>query len=104
VAIADGDTIFVSGIFAEAAKSAPEQVEEIFATLTDALKNMGGDLRHLVKATYYVSDDESSRALNNLRPNYYDAERPPAASKALVRGVGRPKRTVTLDMIAVPAQ
>ena len=61
----------------------------------------GGDFRHLVKATYYVSDDPASRALNELRPRHYDPARPPAASKAMVAGVGAPGRAITLDMIAV---
>jgi len=59
---------------------------------------------NLAKATYYVSTDATSKALNVLRPNYYDPKRPPAASKALVPGVGREGRTLTLDMIAVPAK
>jgi hypothetical protein len=33
---------------------------------------------------------------------FYDPQRPPAASKAMVRGTGREKRTITWDMIAVP--
>ncbi len=32
----------------------------------------------------------------------YDQERPPAASKVMVHGVGQSGRTLTMDMIAVP--
>lgn len=103
VAIARGDTIFVSGLFAASAAPGQEEVEAIFVQLTKAVEALGGNLRQLAKATYYVSGDESSRALNELRPRYYSPERPPAASKAQVRGVGRPGRTITLDMIAAPA-
>jgi enamine deaminase RidA (YjgF/YER057c/UK114 family) len=53
------------------------------------------------RITSYVTDDAASKALNDLRPNYYDPARPPAASKATVPGVGLDGRTVTLDMIAV---
>jgi hypothetical protein len=62
----------------------------------------GSDLKHLVKATYYVSGDAVSLGLNQLRPRYYDPLRPPAASKAIVPGVGYSSRTLTMDMIAVP--
>ncbi|MCA9099021.1 MAG: hypothetical protein KDA36_11565, partial [Planctomycetaceae bacterium] len=72
------------------------QLQEILAH-TDC----GSDLKHLVKATYYCSHDSTSGALNAVRPDYYDPARPPAASKAIVPGVGHPERRITLDMIAV---
>ena len=46
--------------------------------------------------------DEASKALNELRPRYYDPRTPPAASKAVVKDVGLEGRTITLDMIAAP--
>jgi hypothetical protein len=55
-----------------------------------------------VKATYYISTDEASAKLNQLRPRFYDPQRPPGASKAPVAGTGRAGKTITLDMIAVP--
>ncbi|MGE3314127.1 MAG: hypothetical protein AB7O26_03345, partial [Planctomycetaceae bacterium] len=61
------------------------------------------DLKHLAKATYYVTNDDVSGKLTTLRPKYYDPKHPPAASKASVTGVGMEKCTITLDMIAVPA-
>ncbi len=73
-------------------------LEQLKATLAKA----GSDLNHLVKATYYVSSDGTSKALNELRPRYYDPKRPPSASKALVAGVGREGRALALNMIAVP--
>lgn len=99
-----GPTIFIGGLFADQAAGGAAQVEEIFAALGDALAQTGGDWLQLAKATYYVSDEDASRALNELRPKFYDPARPPAASKAMVRAVGRPKKTITLDMIAAPAR
>ena len=61
----------------------------------------GTDLEHLVKATYYVSDDDASKGLNDVRPEFFNPQRPPAASKAMIRAVGRTERTVLVDMIAV---
>jgi enamine deaminase RidA (YjgF/YER057c/UK114 family) len=99
-----GDLIYVSGLFGPSGASGPAQVEAIFDALGKVLTEAGSDLRHMAKATYYVSDDVTSRALNDLRPKYYDPSRPPAASKALVAGVGAEGRSITLDMIAVPAR
>jgi enamine deaminase RidA (YjgF/YER057c/UK114 family) len=99
-----GPTIYISGLYGRKASPGAEQVKEIFATLADALRATGSDLRHLAKATYYVADDDASRALNELRPKYFDPLRPPAASKAMVRRVGRAGKTITLDMIAAPVR
>jgi enamine deaminase RidA (YjgF/YER057c/UK114 family) len=77
------------------------QVREIFGSLGELLKKTGSDFEHLVKATYYVTDDEASNKLNELRPEFYHPQRPPAASKAKVKGVGLAGKTVTMDMIAV---
>jgi hypothetical protein len=60
-------------------------------------------MRHLVKATYYVSDEDASKQLNALRSKYYDPRRPPAASKAMVPGIGVAQRSISIDMIAIPS-
>ena len=52
-------------------------------------------MRHLVKATYYVSDDDAARWIDRTRPRFYDPARPPAASKVMVHGVGQAERTMT---------
>ena len=97
-------SIYISGLYpAEESSEAILEVEQLFSSLKRILKKSGSDLRHLVKATYYVSEDHTSRSLNQLRPKYYDPERPPAASKAKVADVGQPGAGITLDMIAVPA-
>lgn len=97
-------TIFVSGLFAKNATDGAGQVTQVFDQLQDILKSCGSDMRHLAKATYYVSDNDASTKLNEIRPKFYDPQRPPAASKAQVFGVGMPSRSLTLDMIAVPAK
>lgn len=96
-----GDLVFVSGLTGPEGSDGTAQVETIFADLAAILDEAGTDLDHLAKATYYVSDDDPSAALNTLRPSYYDPTRPPAASKAMVPGVGFPGRGIAVDMIAV---
>ncbi|MBI1917127.1 MAG: DUF1080 domain-containing protein [Planctomycetes bacterium] len=97
-----GPSIYVSGLYAGKAIGAKDEVESIFAALKPILEKAGSDLKHLVKATYYVSTEEASKALNDVRPKFYDPKRPPAASKAMVAGVVRPGRALTMDLIAVP--
>lgn len=97
-------TIYVSGLYGENSESGEDQIREIFGSLRGILQKTGSDFQHLVKATYYVANDDASNKLNALRPNYYDPKRPPAASKAMVPGVGIGGKSATLDMIAVPAK
>lgn len=90
--------LYVSGLYGDG--DAEKQVRDIFASLQQLTGKAGGNLQNLVKATYYVSADDVSKALNDLRPDYYDPKRPPAASKAMVAGVAKPKCTITIDMVA----
>jgi enamine deaminase RidA (YjgF/YER057c/UK114 family) len=96
-----GKLIYISGLYGEITGDAGVQLREIYRGLGGILRQSGSDFDHLVKATYYVSDDEASNKLNEIRPQFYKPDRPPAASKAKVQGVGMPEKTVMLDMIAV---
>ena len=80
--------LYVRILWSAPRRAARVEVESIFDTMGAILAETGCDMRHLVKATYYVSDEVVSRALNEVRPRYYDPKRPPAASKAFVAGVG----------------
>ncbi len=98
-------TVFLSGLYgSESDPDSEAELRDLFRQTDELVKAAGSDLRHLVKATYYVSSGGSSAQHNRLRPEYYDPARPPAASKAIVRGVGERGRTITWDMIAVPAK
>jgi len=101
VCVNHGDLFYLSGLNGPADAKGTDQVEAIFGTFKEILDAVGSDFEHLAKATYYVTDDEASKALNDLRPRYYNPKLPPAASKAIVPSVGDAKRTVTLDMVGV---
>ncbi len=96
----EGQPVFVGGLYG-ASVDPVVQVDEMFAELRRVLQEAGSDMRHLVKATYYVSDKAADDRINAMRPTIYDPERPPAASKLLVRGTGRAGLASTFDMIAV---
>jgi enamine deaminase RidA (YjgF/YER057c/UK114 family) len=96
-----GKIVFISGLYGMKAQNPGEEVHEIFQSLGEILPKTGSDFEHLVKATYYVSDDLTGEKLNEIRPQFYNPSRPPAASKARVRGVAEQGRTVSIDMIAV---
>ena len=93
--------IYISSLFARKAGHGQHQALDVFDQLEAILDQTGSDLRHMAKATYYVCDDESARGMDRVRLWRYDQDRPPAASKLMVHGVGKSGRTLTLDMIAV---
>ena len=93
--------IYVSSLFARAAGRGEEQANDLFAQLKTILDQTGSDMQHLAKASYYVCDDDAGRGFDRVRPKFFDPQRPPAASKVMVYGVGQAGRTLTMDMIAV---
>jgi enamine deaminase RidA (YjgF/YER057c/UK114 family) len=96
--------IYVSGLFARKASGAQDQALDVFDQLQVILAKTGSDLRHMAKGTYYVCDDGSARGMDRARLWLYDQDRPPAASKCMVHGVGQRNRILTMDMIAVGAE
>ena len=105
VAIAEvSDRIYVSGITAKEPGDNSTRIRSVFDQLKAIVGEAGSDMQHLVKATYYVSDDAISGDFGKIRQEYYDRQRPPAASKATVKSVGVPNRILVIDMIAVPAK
>jgi len=96
--------VFISGLSARAAGDGEAQARDVFAQLESILAETGSDMRHLAKATYYVSDDDGSRGIDLLRREVFDPGRPPAASKVTVHAVGQPGRTLSIDMIAVGSE
>ncbi len=96
--------IYVSGLYSEHGGDGAAQVRDIFRSLEQTLTAARSDLKHLAKATYYVSNDDTSAQLNAIRPSIYDPKRPPAASKAKVRDVAAADRGITIDMIAAPGE
>ena len=93
--------VYISGLSARTPGDGEAQVRDVFEQLKAILGETGSDMRHMVKAMYYVSDKDASTMLDKLRPEFYDPQRPPAASKVTVSGIAQVDRTLTIDMIAV---
>jgi enamine deaminase RidA (YjgF/YER057c/UK114 family) len=96
--------IYLSGLYASKPSRGEPQADDLFGQLREVLAKHGSDMRHLVRATYYTSDDDAARWIDMTRFKVFDEKRPPAASKLMVHGVGLPERTMTVDMIAVEAK
>ena len=95
-----GPLIFISELTGPPGGDGNSQVRSIYSQLREITRLAGSDFEHLVKAVYYVSDDDASNKLNDLRLEYYNPQKPPAASKAKVKSLCSPGRTVMIDMIA----
>ena len=105
VRIESGPTIWTGGMLGRGdVAEGDQESSEVFAQVVDIVEALGGDRRHLAKATYFVTSDAATASLRRVRANVYERERPPAASLVPVRGVGRGRRGQLIDMIAVPAR
>ena len=93
--------IFTSGLSPRIEGTIGAQTRDVFRQLQEIAAAAGSDMGRLAKGTYYTSADNASHALNKVRPEFFDPDRPPAASKVMVHGVGQAGRTITIDMIAV---
>ena len=93
--------IYISSLYAKVPSRGEPQANYLFQQLDEILESTGSNMRHLVKATYYVTDHDAARWVDRTRPKIFDPLRPPAASKVTVHGVGHARRTMSVDMIAV---
>ena len=67
--------IYISGLFARVPSRGEPQAKYLFEQLKEILTSTGSDMRHLVKATYYVSDDDDARWIDRTRPRICDPTR-----------------------------
>ena len=105
VARIHGDSrVYVSGLAGNDMSTPDTEVHTAYQNLIQQLRPTRSNLRHLAKATYYVTNPDVSTRLNQIRPHYYDPARPPAASKAVVHGTGIADRGLVLDLIAAPEE
>lgn len=98
------EVIYIGGLTGSDNTSPEKEVETLFGDLKRVAETAGSDLRHFAKATYYVSENDVSAALNKLRPEYYDPLRPPAASKVAVPAIGVDHFGLLIDMVGAPAK
>lgn len=97
--------IYTSGLYPDDPRAPAEtHLRSLFTNLKQCLDLSGSDWMHLVKATYYVNNDDLSKWHNTVRSDYFSPRRPPAASKASVTGVGRAGHGIAMDFIVVPGE
>ncbi|MFM8378569.1 MAG: hypothetical protein ACKOB1_04495, partial [Planctomycetia bacterium] len=104
VRIGNGPSIWTGGMVARGdVAEGDQEAGDVFDQVVRTVEALGGDRRHLAKATYFVTSDAAATSLRNVRATIYDRDRPPAASLVPVRGVGKAGRRHSIDLIAVPA-
>ncbi|MEX2565026.1 MAG: RidA family protein [Cyclobacteriaceae bacterium] len=101
VDVKKGGLFFTSGLYAEEGDDEESRARNLFRTLTRVLQKAGSDYDHLVKATYYPSHEKGREGLVNVRTEYYNPVKPPAASLIRIQGTGRKGVYLNVDMIGV---
>ncbi|MES3017264.1 MAG: RidA family protein [Bacteroidota bacterium] len=94
-----GKKVYLSGLSGFNSMTPDAEVNSLFVRMGNILKASNSGFNNLLKATYYVSNDQISRSLGDLRPKFYDPKRPPAASKAMLKGIGLNGAGISIDMI-----
>ncbi len=98
------EVIYIGGTVGIVSDKPGAEVKSLYASLGIISAKSGTSFRHYAKATYYVSDNEVSAALNAIRPEIYDPKRPPAASKIAIPGLIEKGRGLLIDMVAAPEE
>lgn len=101
VTVPQADLVYTSGLYGGPSRDAAGQVQDIFRKMKDILKKAGSDFDHLVKGTYYVTGEESSDKLGDIRKDLFNPDRFPASDKMPVRGVGKKEATISIDMVGM---
>lgn len=94
-----GKKVYLSGIYGLSSVKTDSVVNKVFGLMENVLNASGSDFKNLLKATYYISNDQYSKSLADIRPRFYDPKRPPAASKAMLKGIGINGQGISVDMI-----
>ncbi|MEJ7693282.1 RidA family protein [Daejeonella sp.] len=94
-----GKKVYLSGLYGVSSGNTDSEVNSLFGSMGSVLGASGSDFNNLLKATYYISNEQYSKSLGVLRPKYYDPKRPPAASKAMLKGIGLNGAGISVDMI-----
>lgn len=102
--VSDG-FVFVAGTtgYEDAAMTMPEaaasQAEACWRTIEAALREAGGSLAGIVRATYYVTDRADAEAVLAVCGRVLDGIRP-AATLVVVAGLLRPEMKVEIEVTA----
>lgn len=94
-----GGLVFVSGLYEVGEEDGEVQARNIFNTLTRVLKEAGSGYDHLVKASYYPSTEDGRKGLVSVRKDFYNPDKPPAASLIKVQGAGSQGTSLNVDWI-----
>jgi enamine deaminase RidA (YjgF/YER057c/UK114 family) len=101
VRVNHGRLIYTAGVTGGNGDDPLNQAKVVLGEIETSMAVFRADLRHLVKATYHLSDAAAGKGLDEVRKMLFDPKSPPAASKASVKGFGIPGATLMVDMIGV---
>nr|WP_276309738.1 RidA family protein [Meiothermus hypogaeus] len=106
-AVRAGNTIYVAGQVARdingnlvAPNDAAGQARQVYHNLRQVLETAGAKPEHVVKVTTYLVDPADSKAVSEVRLEFFGDHRPPHTG-LIVAGLGSPEVKVEVEVIAV---
>jgi 2-iminobutanoate/2-iminopropanoate deaminase len=102
-----GNTVYVAGQVARdwdgnlvAPNDAAGQARQMYHNLGRVLEAAGAKPEHVVKVTTYLTDPADSKAVSEVRLEFFGEHRPPHTG-LIVAGLGSPEVKVEVEVIAV---
>jgi 2-iminobutanoate/2-iminopropanoate deaminase len=102
-----GNTIYVAGQVARdangtlvAPNDAAGQARQVYANLARVLEAAGAGVKNVVKITTYLTNPEDSKAVTEVRLEFFGDHRPPHTG-LIVAALGAPEVRVEVEVIAV---
>lgn len=102
-----GNTVYVAGQVARdsngnlvAPNDAAGQARQVYHNLGRVLEAAGAKPEHVVKVTTYLTDPADSKAVSEVRLEFFGDHRPPHTG-LIVAGLGSPEVKVEVEVIAV---
>jgi 2-iminobutanoate/2-iminopropanoate deaminase len=102
-----GNTIYVAGQVARdangvlvASNDAAGQAKQVYHNLARVLEACGATVENVVKITTYLVDSADSKAVTEVRLEFFGAHRPPHTG-LIVAGLGSPEVRLEVEVIVV---
>ena len=104
-----GNTIYVAGQVARDANGilvaphdAAKQAKQVYANLETVLRAAGATRENVVKITTYLTHQTDSKAVSEVRLEFFGTHRPPHTGMIVV-ALGAPEVRVEVEIVAVLA-
>jgi len=78
-----------------------KQAEQIFTNIKNAISEIGGNMNHVVKLSYYLTDVSKIQLVRNVRDKYINTQNPPASTLVQISKLYREDILIEIEATAI---